>query len=531
VLSLPSARRSTTAYINSRRVTVNPRETLLEAALREGIAFPHSCRVGGCASCKCRLVSGRVKERTETGYLLSGEEIDQGVILACQSVPLSDVRIDVVLRRPSAAIDHDSTQRERLGPDPRRARDRQRASPSESGVVAAVIDVLHYLKFFLFHVVGLFSVAAILAGGVYTTLGLAAVLAAYVVGDAVCGEDRSTPRFRYPGILTAQLWLALPLLALIVYAALWRVSPGDPLGFGTWVTRLTGYDAVAARGMSSPAHLLSTAALTGLMIGLIGTVTAHELIHRTRDPVSMLIGRWLLAFSFDTSFAIEHVYGHHRYVATEDDPATAPRGRNVYFHVVASTLEGNASAWRIEAMRLGRRHRALYSRHNAVLRGHLMSALLLAGAWAMGGWTTALFFAACALCGKALLEVVNYMEHYGIVRDPATPVKPRHSWNSTKRVSSWTMFNLTRHSHHHAQGEVPYHDLKPFPNAPVMINGYLTTLAVALVPPLWHRMMTPRLLAWDRDYASPAERRLAARANASSAIPALKQAGTAAPAA
>jgi fatty-acid desaturase len=223
---------------------------------------------------------------------------------------------------------------------------------------------------------------------------------------------------------------------------------------------------LAARAATAAVHHVSAWVVTGLMIGMVGTIPAHELTHRTWDRVSMFVGRWLLAFSFDTTFAIEHVYGHHRYVSTEEDPATAPRGRNVYFHVVASTLKGNVSAWRIERARLEKKRLAVWSWRNAVIRGHLMSAALVAGAWAMGGWRAAAFFTACALWGKALLEIVNYMEHYGIVRDPATPVQPRHSWNTNRRISSWSMFNLTRHSHHHAQGEVPYQDLRPYPDAP-----------------------------------------------------------------
>lgn len=120
---------------------------------------------------------------------------------------------------------------------------------------------------------------------------------------------------------------------------MWSISSGDSSGFGAWVTQHTGYDIVAARDATAFAHHFITVLLTGLMIGFIGTITGHELIHRTWDPVSMLIGRWLLAFSFDTSFAIEHVHGHHRYVSTEEDPATAPRGRNVYHHIVSSTIK------------------------------------------------------------------------------------------------------------------------------------------------------------------------------------------------
>jgi alkane 1-monooxygenase len=391
------------------------------------------------------------------------------------------------------------------------------------------MNVLHYLKYFLFHAIGLLAAGFIMAGQGYVTLGLLTVLAIYMVGDAVAGDDTSTPTFKHPGILTFQLWMALPLLALIVWCALWSFSSTDLLGWGALVTQLTGHDVIAARDSTFWAHQVSTVILTGLMIGMVGTITAHELTHRTWDPVSMLIGRWLLAFSFDTIFSIEHVYGHHRYVSTEEDPATAPRGRNVYFHVMASTLKGNVSAWKIEQKRLARKGQALLGWHNAVLRGHAMSLALVAGAWAVAGTLPTVLLVVSMLWGKALLEIVNYMEHYGMVRNPATPVQPRHSWNTNKRISSWTMFNLTRHSHHHAQGEVPYQDLKPFPDAPMMIGGYLTTIVVAMLPPLWHKLMTPKVLAWDRDYATAEERALAARANAASGIPELMAANQAQP--
>lgn len=378
--------------------------------------------------------------------------------------------------------------------------------------------LFHYLKYFLFHAIGLLALTMLMAGGIWVTVGLFAVLAIYMVGDAVCGDDTATPKFQHPVILTVQLWMALPLLSAIVLAFVWSVSPGDALGLGALVQQFTGHDAIAARDAAHWGHHVSGVVLTGLMIGMIGTIPAHELTHRTWDPVSMLVGRWLLAFSFDTVFSIEHVYGHHRYVSTTEDPATAPRGRNVYFHVLASTVKGNISAWKIEKKRLKREGHGVFSPFNAVIRGHLMSVLLVGVAAWLGGAQAAAWFVACALWGKALLEIVNYMEHYGMVRDPATPVQPRHSWNTNKRISSWTMFNLTRHSHHHAQGEVPYQDLKPFPDAPMMIGGYLTTIAVAMVPPLWHKLMTPKVLAWDRDHASAAERELARQANRKSHI-------------
>ncbi|HJV02689.1 MAG TPA: alkane 1-monooxygenase [Burkholderiaceae bacterium] len=387
------------------------------------------------------------------------------------------------------------------------------------------MNIFHYLKYFLFHVIGLCALAVLIAGGTAIPIGFVAVVGTYLIGDALGGDDTSTPKIRYPGILTCQLWLALPLLATIVFASVWSVCQADVFGFGAEVTRLTGFDVLSARHATTPLQHVAGILLTGLMIGMIGTIPGHELTHRTWDKISMLIGRWLLAFSFDTVFSIEHVYGHHRYVSTVEDPATAPRGRNVYWHVIISTIRGNVSAWKIEQKRLRREGRGVVSPYNAVIRGHLMSVLLVAAAWLAGGPVAAGYFVLCALAGKALLEIVNYMEHYGIVRDPATPVQPRHSWNTNRRFSSWTMFNLTRHSHHHAQGEVAYQDLKPFPDAPMMISGYLTTIVIALIPPLWHRLMTPKVMAWDRDHATPAERKLASVANARSGMPAFEQQG------
>ena len=729
----------TVATINAQPIRVLAGETLLSAALREGVDFPHSCRVGGCASCKCRLVEGQVRELTEFSYLLSEEELAQRTILACQSVPLGPVRIEVEQTK-ALAVQHCSgtvVAQEALTPDIQRLRVQLDAPmhykpgqfaqlgldalpgvtrsysfatpPEATGMVeffvrrvhggtftdhvhshhlvgqkaqvqgplgqfwlresdapalfvaagsglapvlamlhalqaqgsarsvtvlfgartqadlygtgtlqamadawagpfrlvkvlsqapedgtwagargrvtdhlAALVEpgmhaylcgppamvdaasaqlvqaglakahihadrfltrkdaltlvntadtatvnraapttpgqwlvgLWHYLKFFLFHVEGLAVAAALFAGGGWITAALLGFALFSTLGDMLLGDDTSTPSYRHPWVLTVQLWMALPVLMLICFAAVWSVSPGDPLGAGALLQQWSGVDVLAARDAAHWGHQVSAFFLTGLMIGMVGTIPGHELTHRTWEPVSLWVGRWLLAFSFDVGFAIEHVYGHHRYVSTVQDPATAPRGRNVYTHIVVSTVRGNRSAWRIEAARLQRRGLPVLSWHNAYLRGLGMSALLVAAAWGLGGVGAALFFCACALWGKALLEIVNYMEHYGIVRDPAQPVQPRHSWNTNRRISSWALFNLTRHSHHHAQGEVPYQDLQPYPNAPMMMGGYLTTISVALCPPLWQRLMKPRVLAWDRDHANAAERALAARANA-----------------
>jgi fatty acid desaturase len=152
-----------------------------------------------------------------------------------------------------------------------------------------------------------------------------------------------------------------------------------------------------------------------------------------------------------------------------------------------------------------------------------MSAVLVAIAYWMAGWIGVLGFTGSALFGKSLLEIVNYMEHYGMVRAPDQAVQLRHSWNTNARMSSWAMFNLSRHSHHHAQGEVPYQNLMPLPEAPTMVAGYLSTILLTLLPPLWQRIMVPKIVEWDRHYATPEERVLALRANQKSGLKALRR--------
>ena len=347
---------------------------------------------------------------------------------------------------------------------------------------------MHYLKFLYFHFYAVVGIVAFLAGGIWIPLAFCLTTLSIVLGDLTLGDDISEPEIKTSWPYTLQLWLALPLLTGVMLAALYQ--------FGT----------LASSGVESSPILWITAVLyTGLLIGTLGTVTAHEMVHRRWGSFSHSIGRWLLAYSFDSNFAIEHVYGHHINIATEKDPASAPRGRNVYQHVCISTINGNISAWKIETKRLQRQKSSCLSIHNRFLTGVLMSVVLMLCAMALAGWFGFLFFVLSGFVAKSLLEVVNYMEHYGLVRLPGKRVYPRHSWNSNNKMSSWTLFNLTRHSHHHANANVPFQHLKPNPNAPMMPSGYLGTMGLTLIPPLWFKVMAPKLVEWDREFASVEE--------------------------
>lgn len=134
-----------------------------------------------------------------------------------------------------------------------------------------------------------------------------------------------------------------------------------------------------------------------------------------------------------------------------------------------------------------------------------MSIVYLLSTFGIAGFKGLVLMVLIGILAKTLLEVANYIEHYGLVRAPNQPVKPKHSWNANHRISSWAMFNLPRHSHHHAQASVPFEQLQPIPNAPMMISGYISTIFVALVPPLWFKLMKPKLMHWDQTFANQDE--------------------------
>jgi alkane 1-monooxygenase len=350
-------------------------------------------------------------------------------------------------------------------------------------------------------------------GGGWMWLPLALSGGVVVLLDLLGPQDTATFDAPKAWILNAWLYATLPLLLAMNGLLWWMAGSGDPLHVAAAVKAFTGLDLLAARAASTPLHWIGAWLGCGLITASAGTNVGHELTHRTRSAFALAWGRWLLAFTFDTTFAIEHVHGHHARVSTFEDPATARRGESVYAFILRSTWQQLGSAWELEAKRLARKGLPRWSRHNRWLRGQLMTAAYLGAAFLLGGGKALLFFTASGLLGKAVLEAVNYLEHYGLVRVPGSKVEPRHSWNSNAWMSSTVLYNLTRHSDHHAEGSKPFWRLRPLPEAPTLPTGYMGMILLALVPPLFHREMARRLRAWDREHANAAERDLAHQAD------------------
>jgi alkane 1-monooxygenase len=235
----------------------------------------------------------------------------------------------------------------------------------------------------------------------------------------------------------------------------------------------------------------------GMMCGVFGINVAHELGHRTR-LFERQLSKVMLTTSLYMHFYIEHNRGHHKNVATPDDPATARKGEAVYRFWLRSVKGSFLSAWDIVKKERARKKMTEWSFGNEmILYMFIQLALLMiigitGGMWALGGFVIA------AVAGILLLETVNYVEHYGLLRTKVSErryedVEPWHSWNSDAIIGRYVLFELTRHSDHHWQPAKHYQLLESMPKAGNLPTGYPGMMLLSLLPPLWFAIMNPRL--------------------------------------
>lgn len=244
-----------------------------------------------------------------------------------------------------------------------------------------------------------------------------------------------------------------------------------------------------------------------LSMGVIGAIIAinvgHELIHKN-TKLEQISGGLLLSLVSYAGFKIEHIYGHHVHVSTPEDASSSRFNQSVYEFLPHAYKHNFLNAWKLQKKRLAKKGHGLMSTKNELIWYYLFSAFVLV---AMGGffeliggefWMGALYFAVQSFIAFTFLEIINYIEHYGLHRRKMSNgkyerVTPEHSWNSNYFLTNMFLFQLQRHSDHHAYAARRYQVLRHHEGSPQLPAGYATMFMVALVPPLWKAIMNPRV--------------------------------------
>jgi alkane 1-monooxygenase len=243
----------------------------------------------------------------------------------------------------------------------------------------------------------------------------------------------------------------------------------------------------------------------GLMCGLLGITLGHELGHRI-NRFEQFLGEIALLTSLENHFLPYHNLGHHRNAATPKDPATARRNETVYTFWFRSQTGSYVQAWQFEIAKQIKNNCYRFSLRNRMISYTIAQIALLSGIYLFFGLQAALAFTSAAIIGKLLLETVNYIEHYGLLRKIADGkterVKPEHSWNSDHVLGRAILLELSRHSDHHFRASKHYQSLDSLSTSPQMPTGYPGMMLFSLVPPLWFRFMNNKLDELNENSAS-----------------------------
>lgn len=244
----------------------------------------------------------------------------------------------------------------------------------------------------------------------------------------------------------------------------------------------------------------------GVISGAVGIVYAHELCHQ-KPKLERWMGDLLLAMVLYSHFRSEHLLVHHRYVGTPRDPVTARYNEGFHRFFFRVIREQPVSAFRAERAMLKRKNLPWHDRGNPFWKYWALQIAFIALAVIIGGWAGLGLFLVQAFVAIWQLELTNYVEHYGLTRKHLgngkyEHVMPRHSWNASQLASNWLLINLQRHSDHHYKPDRRFPLLQTYgeAEAPQLPYGYPIMTMAAMVPPIWRRVMNPRVRKWRAMY-------------------------------
>jgi len=272
-----------------------------------------------------------------------------------------------------------------------------------------------------------------------------------------------------------------------------------------WVYgNLVYFGLVMQQDTHTKTEILGMVLSMGIMFGSNGINVAHELGHKS-GFWPQTVAKLLLLPNLYMHFIIEHNYGHHLKVATPEDPATSRYKENIFSFWIRSVSMSIVSAWNIEINRLKKANKPIWSFNNNMLLFTIIQFTYIVIIMIIFSPFTAMLLIFSGLIGVLLLESINYIEHYGLVRRilPSgryEKVETFHSWNSDHEAGRILLYELTRHSDHHYKASKKYQLLNHYDESPQLPYGYPTSILIALCPPLWFRIMNPRVNQWRKVY-------------------------------
>ena len=297
----------------------------------------------------------------------------------------------------------------------------------------------------------LITLFSLYVGGLWVASTSVLLLGIYPLLEIILGRSSTTDPLQdgRAHSLLAHLHALFPIV--LVAALLWRVS----------VDGLTSLTLLAVLSV-------------GLSNGASGIVAAHELGHRRPRSFSWWCARLSLFSVLYLHFTTEHNHTHHKHWARSVDPTSSPWGRGVYFHVLQTVPRQLKGAYKA---------RPTDTRNALLFEAVLLAGLLIAG------WPLLVVFLGQAAVAIFLLEFVNYIQHHGLNRGMDERANASHAWESRHRLSRWTLLELPLHPSHHLKSSTPYHRLTVHDEAPQLPAGYYGMFWLALMPPLFGRMM------------------------------------------
>ena len=364
-------------------------------------------------------------------------------------------------------------------------------------------------RYLIVPVMSIITILGLISGGVNVWAGVALFGISAIVDTATKnihlradfdeeGNSYGIKIFQY-----AVMYLMLIVFVALQLALVWRIyqyvngSPFDLYSF---------YGLTIQTGITTT-NLIGAIISAGLWAG-IGIIYGHELSHNKKE--GFFISRLIMSLSGASHFTYAHVYQHHLHLGHENDPATAPRGRNVYMHTWLSHAGQCKFSYDLETSRLKKKGKSFFSLDNRWILGYLYSLpSIVLFVWA-GGFVGVAALLSLWVIANFELEALNFMGHYGLIREKNKPVEHKHSWDNDSVFTDWFFIAIGRQADHHVRGETYFWELDDV-KGPNYGIGYFSLFLITLVPPLFRSYMKKHLDNWDQKYANEKEREIASQ--------------------